>query len=113
MPPTAMPSVSPPKDVPEQMEKQEVAPTEPVESEQPNEATTGEPDSTPLTTPTSTNVKTHTKIPTSCAATPAAFKRRQTTRELVIQSPTDRIFSPCSQKLLQKHKKPTKEDLGM
>ena len=43
----------------------------------------------------------HTKE-AKLAATPAVFKRRQATRQLVIQSPTDRIFSPCSQKLLQK-----------
>lgn len=35
-------------------------------------------------------------------ATPAVCKRRQATRHLVIQSPTDHIFSPCSQKLLHK-----------
>lgn len=35
-------------------------------------------------------------------ATPAVCKRRQATRHLVVQSPTDHIFSPCSQKLLQK-----------
>lgn len=38
-------------------------------------------------------------------ATPAIFKRRQATRHLVVNSPTDHIFSPCSQKLL--HKKRT------
>ena len=38
-------------------------------------------------------------------ATPAVFKRRQATKHLVVQSPTDHIFSPCSQKLL--HKKRT------
>lgn len=35
-------------------------------------------------------------------ATPAVCKRRQATRHLVVQSPTDHIFSPCSQKLLQR-----------
>lgn len=35
-------------------------------------------------------------------ATPAVFKRRQATKHLVVDSPTDHIFSPCSQKLLQK-----------
>lgn len=43
-------------------------------------------------------------------ATPAVFKRRQATRHLVVQSPTDHIFSPCSQKLLQKKRtEPPKE----
>lgn len=37
-------------------------------------------------------------------ATPAVCKRRQATQHLVVQSPTDHIFSPCSQKLLQKKK---------
>lgn len=37
-------------------------------------------------------------------ATPAVFKRRQATRHLDIQSPTDYIFSPCSQKLLHKRR---------
>lgn len=35
-------------------------------------------------------------------ATPAIFKRRQATKHLVVQSPTDHIFSPISQRLLQK-----------
>lgn len=38
-------------------------------------------------------------------ATPANCKRRQATRHLVIQSPTDHIFSPCSQKLLHNKKR--------
>lgn len=37
-------------------------------------------------------------------ATPAVSKRRQATRHLVVQSPTDHNFSPCSQKLLQKRR---------
>lgn len=39
-------------------------------------------------------------------ATPAVCKRRQATRQFVINSPTDHIFSPCSQKLLHHKKKP-------
>lgn len=35
-------------------------------------------------------------------ATPAIFKRRQATKHLVVQSPTDNFFSPISQRLLQK-----------
>lgn len=43
-------------------------------------------------------------------ATPAVFKRRQATRHLVVNSPTDHIFSPCSQRLLQKKRtEPAKE----
>lgn len=43
-------------------------------------------------------------------ATPAVSRRRQATRHLVIQSPTDHIFSPCSQRLLHKKRtEPPKE----
>lgn len=35
------------------------------------------------------------------AATPAISKRRQANKHLVVQSPTDNIFSPCSQRLLR------------
>lgn len=37
-------------------------------------------------------------------ATPAAFKRRQASSHLVINSPTDHIFSPISSKLLHRKK---------
>lgn len=51
-------------------------------------------------------VNTHVKD----KATPAVSRRRQATRHLVIQSPTDHIFSPCSQKLLHKKRtEPPKE----
>lgn len=42
------------------------------------------------------------KLKAKLKATPAIFKRRQATRHLVIQSPTDHIFSPVSQKLLNR-----------
>lgn len=45
-------------------------------------------------------------------ATPAVNKRRQATRHFVVQSPTDHIFSPCTQKLLHPRKRPdTAEDI--
>lgn len=43
-------------------------------------------------------------------ATPAVCKRRQATKHLVVQSPTDHIFSPCSQKLLQKKRTEVPKD---
>lgn len=36
------------------------------------------------------------------SATPAINKRRQATRDLIVQSPTDRIFSPISRRLLKR-----------
>lgn len=41
-------------------------------------------------------------------ATPAICKRRQAA--LVVQSPTDHLFSPCSQKLLHKKRTSPVED---
>lgn len=48
-----------------------------------------------------------------CGNTPAVFKRRQATRHLVVQSPTDHIFSPMSQKLLQRRHKETIKPLDL
>lgn len=46
--------------------------------------------------------KVNAKEAAKLIATPAVFKRRQATKHLEVQSPTDHIFSPISQKLLAK-----------
>lgn len=43
--------------------------------------------------------------------TPAVFKRRQITKHHVVQSPTDNIFSPISQKLLGKKRNDAAREL--
>lgn len=43
-------------------------------------------------------------------ATPAIIKRNQATRHLVVQSPTDNIFSPISQRLMRKRKDANKPE---
>lgn len=58
----------------------------------------------PTPMPTTTNSDEQTKNQDKVQATPAAFKRRQASSHLVINSPTDHIFSPISSKLLHRKK---------
>ena len=53
----------------------------------------------------------HEHHPAQNPITPAVHKRRQATKHIMIQSPTDNIFSPISQKLLGKKRNDAAREL--
>jgi len=80
-----------------------------VGSEQPTDAdsdvdTSHYEDTADFSKPMSGDIQTpeETKVPMHTMQTPAINKRRQATKHIVVNSPTDNIFSPISKKLLGK-----------